>query len=58
MRQRALDAGVAMVLLVLLLGLLAGAADDDGAPEKHQDLGRIAPLLAPHAGGYRPRWRG
>src|SRR5258705_6591096 len=44
MRQRALDAGVFVVLPILVLGLAPGAADDDGVVIEDQDVLRIAPM--------------
>ena len=44
MRQRALDAGVFVVLPILVLGLAPGAADDGGTVVENQDVARVAPV--------------
>src|SRR5215469_14367045 len=44
MCQRALDAGVFVVLPILVLGLAPGAADDGGAVVEDQDISRVAPV--------------
>jgi hypothetical protein len=43
-RQRPLDAGMPVILPILLLGLGAGAADDSRAAEEHEDIPWIAPV--------------
>src|SRR5262245_66577957 len=44
MRQRALDAGVFVVLPILVLGLAPGTSDDRGAVIENQDVLRIASM--------------
>src|SRR5215472_13102070 len=44
MRQRALDAGVFVILSILVLGLAPGAAGDNGTIVENQDVRRIAPV--------------
>src|SRR5215813_12493198 len=44
MRQRTLDAGVFVVLPILVLGLAPGAACDDGTVVENQDVPRIASM--------------
>ena len=44
MRQRALDAGVFVVLPILVLGLAPGAAGDNGTVVENQDVLRIASM--------------
>jgi hypothetical protein len=44
MCQRALDAGVLVVLPILVLGLAPGAADYGGAVVENQDIARVSPL--------------
>src|SRR6516162_7136627 len=44
MCQRPLDAGVFVILPVLVLGLALGAADYGGAVVEDQDIARVAPV--------------
>ena len=44
MSQRALDAGVFVVLPILVLGRAPGAAGDDGTVVENQDVLRVAPV--------------
>ena len=44
MCERPLDAGVFVILPILVLGLMPGAADDGGAVVEDQDIARVAPV--------------